>query len=257
MIPKEPSIPPHEGDRQSRETVYGDRMKPESLRDQIKIAVVDDQKDFRDGLGFLINAAPGLVCVATCSSAQQALQKLPNVSPDVVLLDIDLSDQQTGLDCIRPLKEVLPKAQIVMLTVVEHPKALFRAICLGANGYLRKASSLKDLPQAIRAAYEGASPISPEIARLMLEAFQTASPSTESRECLTPREMQVVQLLAQGLEAKEIAQQLGISPETIKSQKKSLFRKLRVNSSAQAIGKVFPDKPLQAIVREAATGNAP
>lgn len=216
---------------------------------RIKVAVVDDQKDFRENLTFLINSASGLECVAACDSADEATTKLPDARPDVVLLDIQLSEKKTGIDLIKPLKKALPGTRIVMLTVVEDSEKLFQAIRCGADGYMLKSTPLRQLPKIIQEAADGTTPLSPEVATLMLRSFQPSIPSRAAMEALTPREMEVIELLAQGCEAKEIAEKLGNSPETVRTIKKSIFAKLHVNTGAEAVREVYPQKSHLAVVR--------
>jgi len=214
--------------------------------------VVDDQEDFRDGLAFLINASPDLMCVGKYANGDAALEKLVASKPDVVLLDIDLGGEKTGLDCIQPLRRALPAVHVVMLTVIDQPLPIFRALCLGAAGYLSKSTPLDQLPRAIRDVVQGGSPMSPEITKFVIEAFQAPKPSTETQERLSSREEQVLQHLAQGCDVKEVAQALGISPETVKTLKKSVFAKLEVNTTGQALARAFPSRKLHIFVKEVA-----
>ena len=222
----------------------------------LKIAIVEDKKDVREGLVFLLDRSPGLECVSACASGEDALRLLPALQPDVILLDIQLSGVLTGLDCIEKLKTSIPMAGIVMLTVFDQPEVIFRALKLGALGYLRKSSSSAEILSTIQDVHQGGARISPDLARLVISAFQNPSPVSAEMEKLSAREREVLELRTQGYDTAEIAARLAISKETVKCHCRSTYQKLQVHTANQAISKVFPDKKYQAIVRNVSDGQA-
>jgi DNA-binding NarL/FixJ family response regulator len=215
----------------------------------ISVAIVEDEKAFRESLAYLIDACPELACVAACASAEEAGQQLPAINPDVVLLDIELPGI-SGLEYVPLLRASLPDAQIIMLTVVEDPEKVFRALRRGASGYLRKVTPLAELPERIQEVMNGGSPMSPEIARLVIKAFQTPLPDVEAAQKLSPRQLKVVELMAQGYDPKEIAVHLGLSPDTVKTHCRSIYRKLQVNNREAAITALYPAKTIQITPRK-------
>jgi DNA-binding NarL/FixJ family response regulator len=221
----------------------------------IRVAILDDKQDVREGFSFLLNHTPGLICVAACSSPADALSCLPTLKPDVILLDIDLSADISGLDCIQPLKNALPSVEIIMLTVLEDTKSVFTAIERGATGYLRKSISAVRLHEAIQDVLHGGSPISPEIARRVLLVHQNPAPESAEFAKLSEREREVIDLLARGYEPKEIADKFSITYDTVKCHCRTIYQKLQVNSKNQAVQKVFPQKKHRALLRSVSDGN--
>jgi DNA-binding NarL/FixJ family response regulator len=207
---------------------------------KIKVAIVEDNRTVREELALQVNDGE-LTCIAQVSSGEEALKEFPAIGPDVVLLDIELSGELTGLDCIAPLKEKLPRSQIVMLTIFNDPQKVFAAIQRGADGYLQKSSSRENLIRSIRDVWAGGAAMSPEIARLVLSNHRKKSIDTTELEKLTAREKEIATCIAYAWEQKEIAEYCGISPETVKSHVKSIYRKLAVSDRASARRKLFPN----------------
>ena len=222
----------------------------------LKIAIVEDKQDVREGLVFLLNRSPGLECVFACASGEEAVARLPAVQPDVILLDIQLSGALSGLDCIGRLNAAIPAVRIVMLTVFDQPEIIFRALQLGAVGYLRKSSSSAEIISTIQDVHQGGARISPDLARLVFSAFQNPSPVSVELQKLSERERHVLELRAQGYDTAEIAARFDISKETVKCHCRSIYQKLQVHTANQAISKVYPDKKYQAIVRNVSDGQA-
>jgi len=225
-------------------------MPSEVSPNVIKVAVVEDRKDIREGLEFLLNSTPGLMCVAACSDSTTALAEIPEKGPAVILLDIDLGEERTGLDLIQPLKHALPATKVVMLTALEEDELVFRALCRGADGYLRRATLSKRLTASISGVLDDRYPLSPGVAERIWRVFKNPPPDPEEFDKLSDREAEIIQLLAQGYEAKEIAQQLGTSYETVKTQVRNIRNKLEVRTREQAVKKVFPTKKFEAVVRQ-------
>ena len=205
----------------------------------VKVAVVDDDHEVREGLALLINAAPGFKCIAACANAEEALVGLPKRQPDVVLMDIQLPGM-SGIDCIRELKQRLPDTQMVMLTVFENHDRIFRSLAAGASGYLIKKTAPAKLLEAIREVHEGGSPMSSQIARRVVQEFQKPVPPDQPIPQLGKREQQILELLAEGLLYKEIADRLGIVISTVRNHIHTIYDKLQVRTRAEAVFKVFP-----------------
>jgi DNA-binding NarL/FixJ family response regulator len=204
----------------------------------IRLAVVEDDQKVREGLVQLINASPGYQCVAACPSAENALARLPAAQPQVVLMDIQLPGM-SGIECIRELKHRCPAMQIMVLTVFEDHDRIFQSLAAGASGYLLKQLPPAKLIEAIADLHQGGSPMSAQIARRVVEAFQPHPTGDTSGGHLSPREQEIIHLLAQGHLYKEIADRLHLSVETVRTHIRNIYHKLHVRSRTEAINKVF------------------
>lgn len=205
----------------------------------IRVAIVEDDPSVRNGLSSIVDDAPGFSCVASVGSGEDALEQIPPLAPDVVLMDIKLPGI-SGIACIAGLAALLPSAEILMLTVFEDTDKIVQSLRAGATGYLLKHTPREKLIEAIKDAYHEKSPMSPEIARRIVEVFQKPSPLAK----LSPREREIITAMARGLTYKEIAAELGISTETIRTHIHNMYRKLRVRSAAEAVMKVFGSSTL-------------
>jgi DNA-binding NarL/FixJ family response regulator len=205
----------------------------------ISISIVDDEKALRESIATFVNGSPGFRCVSTYGSARAALQGLPADRPDVVLMDINMAGM-TGIECVAQLKELMPEVQTVMLTVYEDIGQIFKALSAGASGYLLKRSKPSKLLEAIREVHAGGSPMSSSIARKVVASFQKFGPPGEkqpSHPHLSPREETVLNLLAKGYTYKQIADELGISIDTIRTYLRRIYEKLHVQSRTEAVAK--------------------
>jgi DNA-binding NarL/FixJ family response regulator len=202
----------------------------------IRVAIVEDDSQVRDSLRVLIHGAPGFCCVGTHPSAEKALLGLPDERPDVVLMDIGLPGM-SGIQAVGCLKKLLPNVPVLMLTVYEDADRIFEALRGGASGYLLKRTAPAALLQAIVEIRDGGSPMSPTIARRVVRHFQDEGPSPRPPENLTPREQEILSLLAQGQLYKEIADRLDIGIETVRSHLSSIYAKLHVRSRTEAVVK--------------------
>jgi DNA-binding NarL/FixJ family response regulator len=200
------------------------------------ISIVDDEKELRQSIATFVNGSPGFKCVSAYSSAEAALKGLPADKPDVVLMDINLG-AMNGIECVERLKAVVPEMQILMLTVYEDTDKIFKALAAGATGYLLKRSSPARLLQAIREVQAGGSPMSTSIARKVVASFQKSKPTAEKQTHLSPREEAVLNCLAKGLTYKQIADQLDISIDTIRTYLRRIYEKLHVQSRTEAVAK--------------------
>jgi DNA-binding NarL/FixJ family response regulator len=202
----------------------------------IRVALVEDDSQVRAGLESLIRNSASCRCIAALGSGEEALAQLPALQPDVVLMDIHLPGM-SGIDCIRQLKLQQPKIQIMMLTVFEDHDRIFQSLTAGASGYLLKQTPPAKLLEAIGELHQGGSPMSTQIARRVVEAFRPSS--TRDDSCLSPREKEIIGLLGKGYLYKEIAGQLGISVETVRTHIHNTYEKLHVRSRTEAVMKVF------------------
>lgn len=199
----------------------------------IKVGIVEDNKTLRGGFETLINAEPGMKCVCTCMTVNEALQQIPRAKPDVVLMDIQLPDG-TGIECTAKIKEQLPKVQIVVVTVYEDSVRIFQALQAGACGYLLKRVNPERIIEAIREACEGGVPMTPEIARKVIGQFRTQAETVSTVNNLTPRETEVLQFVMHGLANKEIADRMGVSVAAVKFHLQHIYEKLHVHSRTEA-----------------------
>jgi DNA-binding NarL/FixJ family response regulator len=202
----------------------------------ITVSIVDDEKGLRHSIAAFINGSPGFRCVNTYGTAEVALKGLPEDKPDVVLMDINLGGM-TGIECVERLKVIVPNMQILMLTVYEDTDQIFKALEAGATGYLLKRSSPTKLLQAIREVHAGGSPMSSSIARKVVASFQKSKQTGEKPTHLSPREEMVLNCLAKGLTYKQIADQLDISIDTIRTYLRRVYEKLHVQSRTEAVAK--------------------
>ena len=171
----------------------------------ISVSIVEDDSDVRTTLAKLIHGSPGYRCVSQHGSAEVALQEIPRVKPDVVLMDINLPGLN-GVECVRRLKPLLPETQIIMLTVYQNTENIFNALAAGATGYLLKQTPPAELLTAIQNVHAGGSPMSSHIARKIVQSFQQLPPATTGAQSLSPREAEVLDLLSKGYLYKEIAE---------------------------------------------------
>lgn len=206
-------------------------------RVNIRLSLVEDDHRLRGIIAGWLGEEPGFRVVSQYGSAEEAIAGLPAHAPDVVLVDINLPGQ-SGIDCVRQLKPLLPGTQFAMVTVYEDAEKIFQALSVGATGYLLKQTPRSELVAAIHELHAGGSPMSTNIARKVVQSFHRppipASPGTE----LSAREQQVLDELVRGLLYKEIADALKISMGTLHTYIRRIYEKLHVHSRAQAVAKV-------------------
>ena len=212
---------------------------------QIKVAIVEDSAGVRENWAKLINSAPGFACVNTCASGEEALKRLTIAQPDVVLMDIRLPGI-SGIECTARLKLMMPKVQILMLTVYGEDNLVLDALQSGASGYLLKRTTPTELLEAITEVRRGGAPMTSEIARKVVESFRRPAPSAPADCGLSQREEEILAQLSQGYSNKEIAERLRISFDTVRTHLKHVYEKLHVRSRTEAVGKYLrgTEKPL-------------
>ena len=199
----------------------------------IKVSIVEDDKRTRESLALLIGGASDFSCVGAHATAETALKKIPQEQPDVILLDLELP-AMSGIEFIRELKR-RPAVEILVLTIHDEPRRIYAALEAGASGYLVKPMPPRKMIEAIKEIHGGGSPMSAPIARLVVQTFQERGRSHRKLEKLTPREQEILELLAKGYSDKEISQALGISEHTVNGHIKSIYVKLQAHSRAQAV----------------------
>jgi len=202
----------------------------------IQVALVEDDDEIRANLTYRINSHPAFHMVGAYADAESALAEIPHQKPDVVLMDINLPGMD-GVECVRRLKARMRATQFVMLTVYEDSNRLFKSLVAGASGYLLKRTPASKLLTAIREAHQGGSPMTPQIARLVVQHFQRASEPSSEIEKLTAREKEVLEQLSKGFRYKEIVDNLAISEGTLHSHIRNIYEKLHVHSRTEAVVK--------------------
>lgn len=203
----------------------------------LMISIVEDDREIRETLSFLIDNTEGFGCLATYKSAEEAINELPNNPPDVLLMDISLPGI-SGIQCVKTLKESLPELEVLMLTVHQDDNWVFDALCAGACGYLTKNTPTDKILEAITEVHKGGAPMSTNIARMVVSSFRTPS----AKSMLTMREQEVLSQLCMGKSYKLIADALFISQDTVRSHIKHIYKKLEVNSKSEAVAKALKNK---------------
>jgi DNA-binding NarL/FixJ family response regulator len=212
------------------ETIETQRPQPENIR----VCLVEDHRATRETFAKLLGLAPGIECVGVCVDGIEAIARIPELRPDVVLMDINLPGK-SGIECVTELKRALPETEFIMLTTYDDTELIFEALRSGACGYLLKRSAPEELVRAIQDTMRGGSPMSMEIARRVVSHFHR--PDGPSPSTLTTREREILGLLAKGLAYKEIADHLSLSPHTIHNRLRGIYRKLQVKSGPEAVAK--------------------
>ncbi len=205
--------------------------------DNISVMIVEDDRLMREKLKEVLDQSSGWQCVGAFSSGEAALEEVTSLNPHVIVMDIGLPGMN-GIECLREVKQRVPNASVVMLTVFEDDNRIFDSILAGANGYLLKRTPPSKIVDALRDIQNGGAPMSNQIARRVLELFR-AVPHRDETHGLSQRETSVLDQLAKGYTHKEIADNLFISPGTVRVHLHNIYEKLHVHSKTEAISKVF------------------
>ena len=200
------------------------------------VALVEDDARLRKQLVQILEDIDDIECVIVCASAEEALEKIPSKNPDVVLMDIKLP-RMSGIQCVAELKRILPEVQVIMVTVYEDSDRIFKALKAGASGYLVKSCPPEQLIAAIRDVFAGGAPMSGHIARKVVQHFHLMGPAPSEADNLSPREKQVLDLLAMGFIYKEIGGKLDIGTETVRTYVKNICQKMHVRGRVEAVAK--------------------
>lgn len=210
---------------------------------QISVCIVDDNKALRNALEEIITMSDGYNCIGTIGTAEDALEQIPLLKPEVVLMDINLNSKESGIDVVRQLKLRIPDTNFMMCTVYEENEKIFEALSAGASGYILKKTDPTRLLEAIRELYEGGAPMSSQIARKVVAAFQQQAQAnihnSEELDLLSNREKEILELLSRGLMYKEIASQTFLSPETVRKHVYHIYEKLHVSNRVAAVNKYY------------------
>ena len=207
----------------------------------INTAIVEDQRDIREGLAMLINGTNGYRCTGSYRSMEEALEKIASDFPDVVLSDIGLPGMD-GIEGIRILKERHPDLLALVLSVYDDDERIFDALCAGACGYLLKKTPPERLMESLREAAGGGAPMSPEVARRVITLFRDFRPPQRADYDLTPHETRLLKLLVEGHNYKTAAFELNVSVNTVSFHLKKIYEKLQVHSKSEAVAKALRDR---------------
>jgi len=220
------------------DNAIGERVARSPHGETIRVAIIEDVRTLRDGLSALIDGTAGFQCTGRFRSAEEAIEKLRDNLPHVVLADIGLPGM-SGIEAVRLLKEQFPSLTLLMLTVYDDDDRVFEALCAGASGYLLKKTPPARLLESLKEAVEGGAPMSPEIARRVVELFREIRPPEKSDEQLTAHEVRLLKLLVQGYSYKAAATALGVSINTVCFHIKKIYEKLQVHSKSEAVAKAL------------------
>lgn len=207
--------------------------------EDIRVAIIEDENEIRELLEKIIDRSPGFCCKWVYGDCESAIEPLKTIQPDVILMDIQLPGM-SGIEGTKLLTESLRNTDVIMMTIQEEIETIFQSLCAGATGYLLKETPPVKLLEAIREVHSGGSPMSPAIARKIATSFK---PDTNFE--LTPRELEILQLLTNGENYSSIASALFISGNTVRAHIKNIYKKLHVNSRAQAVTTAFTNRLVQ------------
>jgi DNA-binding NarL/FixJ family response regulator len=202
----------------------------------ISVAIIEDQAELRDGLAFLIDSTDGYRCQHRYASMEAALETIGCDPPAVALVDIGLPGM-SGIEGVRILKDRHPDMHLLMLTVYKDDERIFQAICAGASGYLLKKTPPARLLESLREATAGGAPMSPEVARRVVELFREYRPPQQAPHHLSPQEHRLLELLGEGHHYKTAAEEMGISLHTVKFYMRQIYEKLQVHSKSEAVAR--------------------
>src|SRR3954452_16676429 len=204
----------------------------------INVVIVEDDTDIRQSLEDILAGYDEINCVATFPNAEDFILSFPYIHADVVLMDIGLPGKD-GIAAVEQMKPVKPKVQYLMCTSFEEPEKTFQSLCAGATGYLLKNCNSADLTGAVKDIYNGGSPMSPQIARLVVTSFNKQQKTATEFDTLTEREKEILQHLSKGYQYKQIAGNMYLSVETIRTYIRHIYEKLQVHTRTEALNKVF------------------
>jgi len=207
----------------------------------VRVVVIEDQRELREGLQTLLNFTPDFRCVKSFGSMETALAGLEADTADLILTDIGLP-RMDGIEGTRLLREKFPALPIIVLTVHDEDDKIFQALCAGASGYLLKNTTPARIIEAIREVLNGGAPMSPDVARRVVHLFRTFAPPAEVEYHLTEQERRILKLLVEGHHYKTAAHELGISTSTVSFHLKNIYEKLQVHSKTEAVAKALREK---------------
>ncbi|MEW6193986.1 MAG: response regulator transcription factor [Bacteroidota bacterium] len=200
----------------------------------ITVSVVEDNPEIRKSLDILISGSEGFKCISSYPNAEEAIRELPKKNPDVILMDINLPGA-SGIECVKKIKPLLSNSNIIMLTMYDDSEKVFEALSAGATGYLLKRTPPQKLIEAIKEVSEGGSPMSMQIARMVVKSFNHIITKDKVKDLLTDRENETLECLARGMRYQEIADNLFVSVDTVRTHIRKIYEKLHVHSKTEAV----------------------
>jgi DNA-binding NarL/FixJ family response regulator len=204
----------------------------------IRVALVEDMRDIREGLAVLINGTEGYRCIGSYRSMEEAVPAIASRLPDIVLVDLGLPGM-SGIEGIRWLKEAYPDLVLLVLAVYDNDERIFDALCAGASGYLLKKTPPARILESLKEALAGGAPMSPEVARRVITLFREFRPPEKADYHLTPHELRLLKLLVEGCSYKTAAAQLGVTAKTVSFHLQKIYEKLQVHSKSEAVAKAL------------------
>jgi DNA-binding NarL/FixJ family response regulator len=216
-------------------------MESAGARSVIKVVIIEDLRDIREGLAALLNGTEGYKCVGKFGSMEEALRNIQRDVPDVVLSDIGLPGMD-GIEGVGIIKEKYPDMTILMLSVYNDNERIFDALCAGAQGYLLKKTPPSRIVESLDEAINGGAPMSPEIARKVITLFRDIRPPERVDYDLTPHETRLLKLLIEGHTKKTAAAEIGVSVNTVSFHLKRVYEKLQVHSKSEAVAKALKNR---------------
>ncbi len=211
--------------------------------DKIKVCIVEDHDDVRGLLQEIISNSGTCECLGAMQNAEEAIELLPTLMPDIVMMDINLGRGESGIDCVRKLKPEMQASNFMMVTVYDDEESIFEALTAGATSYMLKRTSPAQMIESITELHQGGSPMSSLIARKVLDIFHHAPPPSPSQINplmeISPKQNMVLKQLAKGMQYKEIAQELDINIETVRKHVYQIYKKLHVTTRVEAVNKLY------------------
>jgi DNA-binding NarL/FixJ family response regulator len=216
-------------------------FNPKSSAAPLRVVLIEDLREVREGLAALINGTAGYKCVAAYSMMEIALARIERDSPDIILTDLGLPGM-SGIEGIEKLRQIFPDVPIIALTIYDNDDQIFNALCNGANGYLLKNTPPARLLEALKEAIEGGSPMSPAVAARVVKLFREFRPPEHADYRLTPQETKLLKLLIEGHHKKTAAREMGVAFNTVSFHLKNIYEKLQVHSKSEAVAKALREK---------------
>lgn len=204
----------------------------------LTICIIEDIPEINEGLVDLLEKDERFSIIGNFSTAEKAMEELPNLMPDIVISDINLPNK-SGIDALKYIKNLHPQIQFIMFTIYEDSDQVFDALKSGASGYILKNTTPSKIIESIIELSEGGSPMSPSIARKVINTFNSSNSSSTVEDLLTQREFEIIKLLSKGFLYKEIADQLFISISTVKRHINHIYEKLQVQNKTEAVNKLY------------------
>jgi DNA-binding NarL/FixJ family response regulator len=218
-----------------------ENYQTQTVAKTLRVVIIEDLRDIREGLTALINGTAGFKCVAGYGTMEVALARVEKEMPDVILTDLGLPGM-SGTEGIVRIREIFPEIPIIALTIYDNDTEIFNALCNGANGYLLKNTPPARLLEALQEAVDGGAPMSPSIAARVVNLFRTIRPPEHADYHLTAQETELLKLLVEGHLKKTAAKEMGISVHTVSFHLKNIYEKLQVHSKTEAVAKVLREK---------------